>query len=153
VRALPLAAALLAALVVAGACDRPGTPALGGADADTSLYGRLTETSRGVSVHLVRMVVRGDTAAFEPTEVTAARGDLVRFVMVSSQPETVAFDLEGVEPEVAAYVREHELHHGELLTAAGEVYDVSFRDAPPGRYPFRSVPHLDRGMRGVVLIQ
>jgi plastocyanin len=38
------------------------------------------------------------------------------------------------------------------MTDPGETYDVVFRDAPPGTYPFRSLPHGDRGMRGTVTL-
>jgi plastocyanin len=145
-------AILVAALAVLtlGACDRASGP--GDEAGETELLDRLTTAPRGVNVHLVRMVSRGDTYAFEPDEIEVRRGDLVRFVMDSPQPESVAFGLDGLSPEAAEFVRQHDLGHGELLTAAGDVYDVSFRDAPPGRYPFRSIVHAERGMRGVVVV-
>lgn len=148
-----VALALASLLMLAPACDResPG-PVTEGADT-TSLYARLTESPRGGRVHLVRMVVQGDTAAFEPAEIHASPGDVVRFVMAGSRPETIAFTAEGLTAGAAAFIRDGGLSHGELLTRAGQVYDVSFRDAPPGRYPFHSVPHLDRGMRGIVVVE
>jgi plastocyanin len=143
---------VLTACVVsaAAACDRvaPGD----GAPADTSLLGRLTTAPRGVDVHLIRMVPSGDSFAFEPAEVRIRSGDLVRFVMVSSLPQSVSFELSDLSEEAAGFVREQDLQHGTLLTSSGETYDVSFRDAPPGSYRFRSVVHAERGMRGVVIV-
>jgi plastocyanin len=119
---------------------------------DPPLLDRLTSAPRGVDLHLVRIGGQGDAYAFEPSELVVRRGDLVRFVMVSSQPQSVSFELTELSPEAQAFVRENELLHGELLTSSGEVYDVSFQDAPPGRYHFRSVVHAARGMRGVVVV-
>jgi len=144
--------AVFAVLLSIAACDRASAPGEEATEAEPELIDRLTTAPRGVNVHLVRMVSRGDTYAFEPQEVEIQSGDLVRFVMDSPQPESVAFGTEGLSPEAAEFVRQHDLSHGELLTSAGEVYSVSFRDAPPGRYPFRSIVHADRGMTGVVIV-
>jgi plastocyanin len=142
-------AALLAVLSLGG-CDRAGGPLEEASD--TELVDRLTTAPRGVNVHLVRMVHRGDAYTFEPDEIEVRSGDLVRFVMDSPQPESVAFGMDGLSPEAAEFVRQHDLASGVLLTSAGEVYDVSFRDAPPGRYPFRSIVHAERGMTGAVVV-
>ncbi|CAN5706573.1 hypothetical protein BH23GEM8_BH23GEM8_13350 [soil metagenome] len=140
----------LVAVLTLGACDRASGPVE--ESSETELLDRLTTAPQGVNVHLVRMVSRGDSYAFEPDEVEVRRGDLVRFVMDSPQPESVSFDEDGLSPEAAEFVRLQDLGHGELLTSSGEVYDVSFRDAPPGRYPFRSIIHAERGMTGVVVV-
>jgi plastocyanin len=140
----------ICAVLTLAACDRASGPVEEASE--TELLDRLTTSPRGVNVHLVRMVSRGDTYAFEPDQIEVRRGDLVRFVMDSPQPESVAFDEDGLSPEAAEFVRLHDLGHGELLTSAGAVYDVSFRDAPPGRYPFRSIIHAERGMTGAVVV-
>ncbi len=145
--ALALPAALL---LFAGGCDRTG--GADGAPADTTLLDRITEVPRGVNLHLVRMVTRGETYAFEPAEIPVRAGDLVRFVMVTSRPQSVSFELAELSAEAQQFIRDNDLLHGELLTGAGEVYDVSFQGAPPGRYRFLSVVHADRGMRGVVVV-
>jgi plastocyanin len=137
-------------LLVGGGCDRTG-----GADdvaTDTTLLDRITVVPRGVNLHLVRMVTRGETYAFEPAEIPVRAGDLVRFVMVTSQPQSVSFELAELSPEAQQFVRDNDLLHGELLTGAGEVYDVSFAGAPPGHYRFLSIVHAERGMRGVVIV-
>jgi len=99
------------------------------------------------------MAVAGGEPAFEPAEVRVRRGDVVRFVLAAPRPESVAFDTAGLPAAAADFVRRSGLLHGPLLTRVGDVYDVSFRDAPPGRYLFLSVPHAGRGMRGAVVVE
>lgn len=142
--------ALCAVLAVSACGDEP--LAGGASGADTTFLGRLTDSPDGSRVHLVRMVASGDSASFTPAELTVQEGDLVRFVMGSSKPESVTFEVDGLAPDAVEFVRTQGLRTGELLTGSGQVYDVSFRGAPPGRYPFRSLPHGDRGMRGVVIV-
>lgn len=142
---------LLAALLWLAACDPAPvseTPAAEG----PQVLGGITRPVDGGDVHLVRMVQRGDRYAFEPAEIPIRNGDVVRFVMVGSQPESVAFELTEVGPEMAEYVRANSLERGVLLTEPGQSYDVAFRDAPPGRYPFLSAPHAVQGMRGAVIV-
>jgi plastocyanin len=114
---------------------------------------RITRPAEDGDVHFVRLVQRGDRYSFEPAELTLPPGDVLRFVMTGSQPESVAFDPASATPEAAEFIRGRNLHLGVLLTDVGQARDVSFRDAPPGRYPFLSLPHADRGMRGVVTVQ
>jgi plastocyanin len=141
----------LSALVGMAGCDQGVGP--GDSPADTTLLDRLTAAPRGVDVHLVRVVASGDEFGFQPSEVVVRSGDVVRFVMVTSQPQSVAFSVSDLTPGAEQFVRDTDLMHGELLTSAGEVYDVSFRDAPPGRYPFHSIVHAARGMRGVIVVE
>jgi len=145
----PLLAALLITLA-SSSCDRQQRTAE--EDADATLIDQLTSAPRGVEVHLVRLVVRGDTYEFAPSEIHINAGDLVRFVMGTSQPQSVAFGLSNLSPEAEQFVREQDLLHGELLTSPGDMYDVSFQNAPPGRYGFHSIVHADRGMRGTVVV-
>jgi plastocyanin len=107
----------------------------------------------GATVHLVRLVQHGDVYAFEPDEVRIPTGDVVRFVLAGGQPESIVFDAGSATPEAAAFIGEHSLNLGVLLTEAGQAYDVDFREAPPGQYPFLSLPHSVHGMRGVVVIE
>jgi len=104
-------------------------------------------------VHLVRMVAQGDRYAFDPAEVRVRPGDRVRFVLVGNQPESIVFDTAGTPAGVAAFLRERDLLRGVLLTRPGQEYEASFGDAPPGRYPFFSIPHAPHGMRGAVVVE
>jgi plastocyanin len=149
-RIWPGLVALLLTSLVSASCDR--AQRADGDQSDDTLIDQLTSAPRGVQVHLVRLVVRGDTYAFEPSEIGISSGDLVRFVLGSAQPQSVAFGVSDLSAEAEQFVREQDLLHGELLTSPGETYDVSFQNAPPGRYPFHSIVHAERGMRGVVVV-
>lgn len=120
---------------------------------ESELLQQITRPGDGGSVHLVRLIQSGDRYAFEPSQISIPSGDVVRFVMVGSQPESVVFDAGGLSTEAAEFVRRGELDRGILLTESGAAYDVTFRDAPPGHYPFRSLPHSESGMRGIVIVR
>jgi plastocyanin len=104
-------------------------------------------------LHLVRLVARVDSYAFEPDEVRIRPGDVVRFVNTGYQPESVAFDAGEATPEVGEFLQLHGLVAGPLLTGPGAFFDVSFENAPPGVYPVSSVPHRAHGMRGRVIVE
>ena len=54
---------------------------------------------------------------------------------------------------MADYIRQQGLDRGVLLTEPGSAHDVSFHAAPPGSYPFHSVPHAAQGMRGSIQVE
>jgi plastocyanin len=141
---------LLALLVGCG--DEVGIPFQDTTVAEPEVLERITRPVEGAAVHLVRIVQRGDAYVFDPAEIRVAPGDVVRFVMSGSQPESVAFEAAAASPGAAEFIREHMLHLGVVLTDPGQAYDVSFLAAPPGRYPFHSIPHATEGMRGEVLV-
>ncbi|CAN5708804.1 hypothetical protein BH23GEM3_BH23GEM3_16120 [soil metagenome] len=99
-------------------------------------------------VHIVRLVARGDRYFFEPDEVHVRVGEVVRFVHTDHQPESIAFDIAGAPEGGAEFLVRQNLAAGPLLTTPGAVYDVPLEGAPPGVYPFFSVPHAEFGMRG-----
>ncbi len=121
-------------------------------EAANDLLDRITRPGDGGAVHLVRIVQHGDSYAFDPARLAIPSGDVVRFVMAGSQPESVAFDIGQATPEAGAFIRANSLHLGVLLVEAGQAYDVTFRGAPAGSYPFHSIPHAARGMRGLVQV-
>lgn len=150
--ARPLALLILALALCA--CNGEAPPSISsGAAESPEILERITRPVDGARVHLVRLVQRGDQYAFDPAVIRAAPGDVVRFVMAGTQPESVAFDATTATSEAAIFINANSLHHGVLLTDSGQAYDVSFTDAPPGRYPFVSVPHAIHGMVGEVLIE
>jgi len=114
---------------------------------------RITRPADSGSVHLVRVSRSDSGSGFDPAEIAIPQGDVVRFVMAGARPESVAFDPVDATPEAAEYIRSRRLHLGILMTEPGEVYDVPFPDAPPGRYPFRSLPRAEQGMGGVVIVE
>ena len=82
--------------VLAGGCagEPEPTPEVQGSE----ILDRITRPTDGGAVHLVRLVQRGDAYAFDPSDIAIASGDVVRFVMTGSQPESVAFSPEGAAP-------------------------------------------------------
>jgi plastocyanin len=139
---------LILAGLLLGGCDRvPGVD--GPAEEGDDLLDRISRPAGG-QVHLVRLVDGRGDHRFDPAEIVIGPGHVVRFVMAGSVPESVAFEATGASPEAANYIHEHGFHRGVLLTEPGQAVDVSFADAPPGRYPFVSVP---RGVRGVVVVR
>jgi plastocyanin len=104
-------------------------------------------------VHEVLVVSRPGHFAFEPSEVTAARGDRVRFVQTGHLVQSVIFDVSRLEDEALNWLRGRGLDSGPLLTRPGEAYEVDFESAPPGSYPFHSAAHAELGMRGVILVE
>jgi plastocyanin len=140
--------AVLALFAGCGETSAPGSPE----DPGPEVLERITRAANGGAVHLVRLIQRGDQYAFDPSELAVRRGDVVRFVMGGSQPESVVFDPVAASPEAGEFIRTNSLHMGVLLTQPGQAYDVSFQDAPPGRYPFLSLPHQPHEMTGVVQV-
>jgi plastocyanin len=140
-------------LVAAQACEREAPAPLVAEDSIPGLFQAISRPGDGGQVHLVRLIQRGDSYAFEPAELTIPSNEVVRFVMVGAQPESVAFDTVAGSPEVLAYIRSNGLHRGPLLTDSGQTYDVTFRDAPIGRYRIYSLPHADLGMRGSIIVE
>jgi plastocyanin len=138
---------LVAVLTVVGCSGDPG--ASGGAG--DGLAAR-TEAPRGAAVRIISIVQHDRRNRFDPVEVTVSPGDAVRFVLTGGRPESVVFDDAAVTPEVAAFIREHSMNLGVLMIEPGQSHEVSFEGAPPGRYPFRSIPHAEEGMAGVVIV-
>jgi plastocyanin len=103
--------------------------------------------------HEVLVVARPGHFSFEPSEVTVAPGDRVRFVQTGHLVQSVRFDGSHLEGDALGWLRGRGLDSGPLLTRPGEAYEVDFESAPPGRYPFHSAAHADLGMRGVILVE
>lgn len=134
------------------ACAREESPAIRETPQPSEFLDRITRSADGGSVHLVRILHRPDRYQFEPARLTIVSGDLVRFVMAGSLPESIVFDPETATPEAAVFIRDSSMHLGVLLVEPGQTHDFSFRDAPPGSYPFFSIPHSGWGMAGVVQV-
>ncbi len=141
-------------LLLAGCRDGvPGQFGMGGEGAEASpVDAVLAAAPRGANVHIVRVIARGGRYTFEPSEVHIRSGDVVRFVHTDNQPQAVTFDLERLPSEAAQRLREQGADAGPLLTEPGAVFEIHFRDLPEGSYPFFSVSHAERGMRGEVIV-
>jgi plastocyanin len=146
--------ALLLLVLVLGACGRDDAPSEGpDAPAGAGTVALTAPASNRGDVHIVRLVARGDRYAFEPAEVAARQGDVIRFVQTGFQPEAVEFDLAAAPGGAAEFFAREGLAGGPLLTEPGVFYDVALRDAPPGEYRFYSVPHREHGMQGRLVVE
>lgn len=110
------------------------------------------------ATHVVRMVMEGDKAAFEPAIVTIRPGDRVRFVVASGAPHNVAFDPARTPADMQRLLRAAmpdpmQPLSGKLLLADGESYTISFAGARPGRYEFYCLPHVGMQMKGTLVVR
>ena len=106
----------------------------------------------------VKMMLDGSTYKFDPANVTIAKGDGVKFVLVSGGPHNVAFDPAGIPAGSNAQLNANISEVQADLTSAmkmapGESITVSFANVPAGQYNYHCVPHLAMGMKGVITVQ
>ena len=146
--ALPLLAAALALAGCRGEGERAPAP-----PADSTLAGRLAAPAGAGSVRLVRVLSPPGPHAFAPAEVRLRPGDVLRFVHTGHLAESIAFDDSVASPAGSAWLRARRLTDATLLTHPGQILDVSFAGAPPGRYPFRSLAHAAPGTHGVAVVE
>jgi plastocyanin len=142
---------LLLALVAA--CGRDHPPEDESAPEGAETVALTTPAPGGGALHIVRLVGRGDRYAFEPAEIQLRRGDVLRFVQTTHQPEAIAFDSAAAPADGAEILAERGLLRGPLLTEPGAFFDIPFAEVPSGEYPFFSIPHRDFGMRGRVIVE
>jgi len=97
----------------------------------------------------VRMVDKSPTEfVFQPSDVKAAPGDVIRFVQTGVMPHNVEF------VEAPATGMPDSLRMGPYLIRAGATYDIAVDDRlPPGAYPFVCTPHAPLGMKGTLTVQ
>jgi plastocyanin len=93
----------------------------------------------------VRMVTEGATNHFVPAEVTAKKGDVIRFVLESGV-HNVSF---AADPNAAAAGLPSP---SAFLQQPGESYDVAVT-FPAGKYAFQCDPHAVLGMVGTLTVQ
>ncbi len=103
-----------------------------------------------VTVHEVRL--GGDVAgpAIHPDSVRARVGDVLRFVAADARGYAVAFGDSTLPPAARQFLERTRQLRGPPLITTGASWVVSLKDAPPGRYPFRS---LTRDASGLVVVE
>jgi plastocyanin len=159
--------AIMASVVVLGACgggDNSATTTDSAATATptpstaTPTTGAVAKAPATGKVHEVKMIGDGTTYKFEPADITIKAGDAIKWTMVSGAPHNVAFDpatlAAAAKPQLTANMDNQmsELS-GPLLQNAGEVYEISFANVPPGKYDYFCTPHLAMNMRGTITVQ
>ena len=108
--------------------------------------------------HDVNMVLDGSKYKYDPDNITAQSGDVIRFHNKSGGPHNVSFVADSI-PSGAADVLNKNMPNqmapleGPLLTEPDVVYEVSLAGAPKGDYRFYCLPHVALGMRGKLTVQ
>lgn len=93
----------------------------------------------------VKMITDDKGNYFEPAEIDAAAGDVIRFTLVSgvhnvSFPADRNASASGLPPA------------SEYLQLPGQTYDLTV-NLPPGNYTFQCDPHAALGMTGVLNVR
>ncbi|MEO6778168.1 MAG: plastocyanin/azurin family copper-binding protein [Gemmatimonadaceae bacterium] len=107
-------------------------------------------TPAGGRVIIVKLVVKTGAMpyVFEPANITAERGDTLRFVDEANVPHDVHFESHPAGAKLGAATV------SPYLTTTGQTYDVvidaRFTD---GKYKFVCDPHEMLGMRGTLTIE
>jgi plastocyanin len=142
--------ALLACALAAG-CDRAGP----GGDEGPRVIELAHDTIRlEQGVRLVDIAVRRQAdGEFDPADVEARQGDLVRFTAGDGGGHAIAF----VGPQLGAEARSFLEQTGQLRSPPLIVSDASWvitlEGAPPGEYPFHCTTHNVAGRLSVVARQ
>jgi plastocyanin len=135
--------AALATLFLVAACgDAESAPAATGGAAPAPAAA--PTPAEDANIIEIRMTNRGG-GAFEPAEVTAGPGDVLRFVNVEGV-HNISFPADrnpsGIDlPAASPY-----------LTSGGQTHDVVLPEVP-GEYFFQCDPHVPVGMVGSVTVQ
>lgn len=128
---------LLVALLVSGGLPSPTSP-----------VPTLPEDSVP-RVFQVEMVDISPTEfAFEPAEIRARPGDVIRFVQTGLMPHNVEFR------DVPDGARLEDAKMGPFLMQRDETYDIVIDERfVPGTYPFLCTPHVTLGMTGTIIVE
>ena len=87
-----------------------------------------------------------------PPEVRVPPGTFVEFVTTDRRLHTVSFLLDSIPRASADFLTSSGQDRSPPLLELGARFVVSFRDAPPGRYPYRVEGNGEPG-RGVVIVE
>ena len=159
--------ALIASAVVLSACgggDKSATTtdsattAATPATTTTPATGTVAKAPATGKTWEVKMIGDGTTYKFEPADITIKAGDNVKWTVVSMAPHNVAFDPAEIpaaaKPQLMANM-DNQMSEltGPLLQNAGETYEISFANIPPGKYNYHCTPHLAMNMKGSITVQ
>jgi plastocyanin len=100
------------------------------------------------AVIIVKMIDKSPTEfAFEPADITAKPGDVIRFVQTTVTPHNVEFKNPPSGSDLAAIMM------GPFLTQVDETYEIQGDQRfVAGTYEFVCTPHFMMGMTGTLTI-
>lgn len=102
-----------------------------------------------VRIHDVQVLDDGGIMRFEPANVDARQGDVVRFTYAGTMPHNVEF----VRNAVPAGVELGDQWSGPYMMKAGDTYEVTVDDSfSNGEYRFVCTPHVSMGMVGSLTV-
>jgi plastocyanin len=142
---------LAAVLLPSAACDKSGP---GGARNDEKgprvleLAGDTVKLPDSVHVATVR-IDRTKLAELEPATSTVRTGDLLRFMAQDAGAHAIAFDGSALSADARAFMERTGQLRSPPFMAEGSTWVVSFKDAPPGTYPYRCPTH---GAQGAITV-
>ena len=114
--------------------------------------------TRGKKTIVVRMLGDGSGYRFQPANVIAHVGDIVRFVNVSGGPHNVAFWEDKIPAGAAATLQTNMAKtdgalSGAMVSDPNETYTVSLAGLRPGTYRYYCAPHLAVNMVGRITVR
>lgn len=102
-----------------------------------------------VRIHDVQVLDDGGTMRFEPANIDASQGDVVRFTYAGTMPHNVEF----VRNAVPAGVELGEQWTSPYMMKAGDTYEVTVDGSfVNGEYRFVCTPHVSMGMQGTLTV-
>ena len=116
--------------------------------------------ARPVAPKTVEVQMTGDATGykFSPAKVTIARGDKVKFTLVSGPPHNVVFWEDSIPKGAAAKLGKAMTNTvgpltGPFMLNAKDTYEISFAGLPAGTYKYYCAPHLALGMKAVIEVK
>ena len=116
--------------------------------------------ARPVAPKTVEVQMIGDATGykFSPAKITIARGDKVKFTLVSGPPHNVVFWEDSIPKGAAAKLGKAMTKTvgpltGPFLLNAKDTYEISFAGLPAGTYKYYCAPHLALGMKAVIEVK
>lgn len=125
----------LSLVAIAPACG--GEPPEDDVDPQRELRARL-DLERDREIHRIALGGRGSDEHVAPARISLGRRAIVEFVTVDGRIHTVTFPEDSLAMDAALFLRRTSQLRSPPLVDRGSRFVLTFEDAPPGRYPFRS---------------
>ena len=137
-RWLVCAGVLFSGLPAAG-CDRAGS---GGDDGPRVLELAHDTIRLPAGVRLIDVTVRRDERGdFDPAQVPARQGDVVRFTAADRAGHAISFEGSALAADARAYLERTGQLRGPPLITTDAAWVITLDGAPAGEYPFRCATH------------
>lgn len=130
---------VLAAAVLAGACDRLA-PDRG--PQSLELHGDTVELAAGIALLEVELGTTTDGGSeIRPARIEARPGDVVRFTTRDGRLHALAFRTDALSAQARTFLEQTGQLRGPPLVEAGTQWVLNLEGAPEGEYPFTCTSH------------